>query len=92
MVVDGLSVVLNLGRGKQWRLRYTRGRDIFSRIENGVLDGLARWRPRGIGADVRRDRWRHGQRLLAVAAKGRGRRFEAIGMTLGEAINDRVGR
>lgn len=72
MLVNDSSMVLQLSRRKQRRLRRTGRRVLVDRVQDGVFDNLARrcrrCRRRRIGCGHRfavwRNWWRHGQRLL----------------------------
>lgn len=74
MVIDDLHMgIFILGRSKQWRLWQARWRRLIDGIKNRILDSRALRRAwsvvavAGVAGDrlgVRRDRRRHGQRLL----------------------------
>ena len=95
MIVDDALVLGNFGVRKQRRRRRTRGRGFVGGIEDRVLHLLAGRRCRGLSRldwlAIRRDGWRHGQRVvsrLAFAIGTRANSGRAILMILAEAVEN----
>lgn len=97
MAVDDALVLLNLGVGKERRLRRARGGGFVDGIEDGVFHDLVGRRDgcvcsRQNGFAVRRDGRRHWQRVVGREAMAVG--FDAIGsmIILAEAVENRFRR